>query len=41
MREELFRMERVSCLENGAALLNNVNLHIFSGEITGRPCSTM
>lgn len=38
MREELFRMERVSCLENGATLLNNVNLHIFSGEIMGLLC---
>ncbi len=35
MRQEVLRMERVSCQEQGVIQLDDFNLRIFSGEITG------
>lgn len=35
MKQEVLRMERVSCVEQGVMQLDNFNLHIFSGEIMG------
>lgn len=35
MRNEILRMERVTLIEDGVTLLNNLNLNIYSGEITG------
>lgn len=38
MKKEIFRMDRVTHIENGVMLLENFNLHIFSGEIMGLLC---
>lgn len=35
MKQEVLRIERVSCLEKGVVLLDNFNLNIFEGEILG------
>lgn len=35
MREEILRLERVTCREQGVAQLENFNLQIFRGEIMG------
>ncbi len=35
MKRELLRMEHVSLIRNGEALLDNLNLQIFAGEIMG------
>lgn len=35
MREEILRLERVTCLEQGVVQLENFNLQIFRGEIMG------
>ena len=35
MREEVLRLERVTCLEQGVVQLENFNLQIFRGEIMG------
>lgn len=35
MREEVLRLERVTCLEQGVVQLENFNLQIFRGEIIG------
>lgn len=35
MREEILRMERVTCLEQGVPVLDSLNLNIFAGEIFG------
>ena len=35
MKQEIFRMERVSCLEHGIVQLDGFNLNIFSSEIMG------
>ena len=35
MRQEVFRMERATCGENGISGLADCSLHIFSGEILG------
>lgn len=36
MKRELLRMEHVSLIRNGEALLDNLNLQIFAGEIMGQ-----
>ena len=38
MKEELLRMERVTLIEEGSTVLNNVNINIFRGEIMGLMC---
>lgn len=38
MREEIFRLERVTQIVDGVTLLDNFNLHIFKGEIMGLVC---
>jgi len=38
MREEIFRLERVTQIVDGVTLLDNLNLHIFKGEIMGLLC---
>lgn len=35
MREEILRLERVTCLEQGVVQLENFNLQVFQGEIMG------
>lgn len=35
MREEVLRMENVTCKYNGITFLDNINLNIFKGEIMG------
>lgn len=35
MREEVLRMENVTCKYNGIAFLDNMNLNIFRGEVMG------
>ena len=38
MKDEILRLEQVTTLQNGAALLDHFNLHIFQGEIMGLVC---
>jgi ribose transport system ATP-binding protein len=38
MREEIFRLERVTQIVGGVTLLDDLNLHIFKGEIMGLVC---
>lgn len=38
MKEEIFRLERVTQIVDGVTLLDNFNLHIFQGEIMGLVC---
>jgi len=38
MKEEILRMERVTLMYEGAAVLNNVNINIFRGEVVGLMC---
>ena len=35
MRQELLRMDHVSLIRNGEALLDNLNFQMFAGEIMG------
>ena len=35
MRNEVLRLEKVTLREQGVTLLDNLNLHIFEGEIMG------
>ena len=35
MRNEVLRLEKVTLRERGATQLDNLNLHIFEGEILG------
>lgn len=35
MREEVLRLDRVTCLDQGAAALNHLSLSVFAGEIMG------
>ncbi len=38
MKEEILRMERVTLIEEGVTMLNNINLNIFRSEIMGLMC---
>ena len=38
MKNEIFRLERITKIEHGMTLLDNFNLHIFKGEIMGLVC---
>lgn len=38
MKKEIFRLERVTQIEQGVTLLDHFNLHIFEGEIMGLVC---
>jgi len=38
MREEVFRLERITQIVDGVTLLDNFNLHMFKGEIMGLVC---
>ena len=35
MKNEILRMERVTLIEDGVTLLNNLNLNMYKGEIMG------
>ena len=35
MKNEILRMERITLIEDGVTLLNNLTLNIYSGEIMG------
>lgn len=38
MKDEVLRMERVTCIREGVTLLDNFNLNIYRGEILGLLC---
>jgi len=38
MKEEVLRLERVTQIKDGVILLDNINFHIFKGEIMGLVC---
>lgn len=38
MKDEVLRMERVTCIKEGVTLLQNFNLNIYRGEILGLLC---
>lgn len=38
MNREIFRLDRVTYIDKGVTLLDNFNIHVFSGEIMGLLC---
>ena len=38
MKQEILRLERVTRITDGVTQLDNMNLHIFQGEIMGLVC---